>query len=69
MSKDEIIALTRDHLGREDPDKLLYGFVPVWAIVIYCISATFLVLSLVSGVCWLFGCRNTAKNTNVKSFD
>jgi hypothetical protein len=33
LSKDELIALTRDHFGREDPDALLNGFFPVWAVI------------------------------------
>jgi len=31
-------ALTRDNLGRANPDELLYGFIPVWAIVVYLIA-------------------------------
>jgi hypothetical protein len=31
LSQDELIALTRDHFGRTDPDELLNGFFPVWA--------------------------------------
>jgi hypothetical protein len=31
-------ALTRDNLGRTNPDELLYGFIPVWAIVVYLIA-------------------------------
>ena len=31
-------ALTRDNLGRANPDELAYGFIPVWAIVVYLIA-------------------------------
>jgi len=38
LSKEELIALTRNHFGYKNPDELLGGFIPVWAIVIYIIS-------------------------------
>lgn len=38
---EEIVALTRDHRGRADPDALLDGFIPVWAVVIYTIAGSF----------------------------
>lgn len=77
VTKDEIIALTRDHFGRTNPDDLLNGFFPVWAVIQFCLSGTlfnkkkkasnifiltvlgfFLVIALVSGVCYLLGCRS-----------
>ncbi|CAM4818195.1 unnamed protein product [Rotaria magnacalcarata] len=39
VTKDEIIALTRDHFGRVDPDSLLNGFFPVWAVIQFCLAA------------------------------
>jgi hypothetical protein len=69
LTKEEVIQLTRDHLGRQNPDELLMGFIPVWAIVIYAIAATMLLISIISGVCWVFGCRNTHKPVAVKNFD
>ncbi|CAF2163097.1 unnamed protein product [Rotaria magnacalcarata] len=57
VTKDEIIALTRDHFGRVDPDSLLNGFFPVWAVIQFCLAGFFLVIALVSGLCYLFGCR------------
>jgi hypothetical protein len=68
-SSDEIIALTRDHLGRNHPDELLKGFIPVWAIVIYMISGVFAIVAVLSGICHLLGCRNPHKERNIKSFD
>ena len=38
LTKDEIIALTRDHFGRSDPDQLLNGFFPVWAVIQFIIA-------------------------------
>lgn len=38
---EEIVALTRDHRGRANPDELLNGFIPVWAVVIYTIAGSF----------------------------
>lgn len=38
LNKDEIIALTRDHFGRKDPDELLNGFFPVWAVIQFLIA-------------------------------
>ena len=40
LSKSEIISLTRDHFGRIDPDALLNGFFPVWAVIQLLISCT-----------------------------
>lgn len=58
---EEIVALTRDHRGRADPDALLNGFIPVWAVVIYTIAGASFVMGLISATCWLFGCRNPHK--------
>jgi hypothetical protein len=33
MTKDEIKVLTRDNFARRDPDALLNGFFPVWAVI------------------------------------
>lgn len=41
LSKGEIIALTRDHFGRTDPDALLSGFFPVWAVIQFLIACRF----------------------------
>ncbi|CAF2338192.1 unnamed protein product [Rotaria sp. Silwood2] len=57
LAKDEIIALTRDHFGRPDPDGLLNGFFPVWAVIQFCLSGFFLVIALISGMCYILGCR------------
>ena len=61
----ETVALTRDHLGRENPDALLNGFIPVWAIIIYIIAATFLVVAILTGFLYLIGCRNPHKKQYV----
>ena len=41
VTKDELIALTRDHFGRTDPDALLNGFFPVWAAIQFIISGKY----------------------------
>jgi hypothetical protein len=38
LKNEELIALTRDHLGRTDPDALLNGFFPVWAAIQFIIA-------------------------------
>jgi hypothetical protein len=38
VSKEELVALTRDHWGRSDPDELLNGFFPVWAAIQFIIA-------------------------------
>lgn len=42
ITKDEKIALTRDHFGRINPDELLNGFFPVWAAIQFIISCKLL---------------------------
>jgi hypothetical protein len=42
LTKDELIALTRDHFGRTDPDALLGGFFPVWAFIQFLIACKLL---------------------------
>ena len=69
LTRDEQIALTRDHLARENPDELLYGFIPVWAIVIYVISGVCFVLAIVSALCYVAGCRNPQRGERLASFD
>ena len=38
LSREELIALTRDHLGRKDPDEFLNGFFPVWAAIQFLVA-------------------------------
>jgi hypothetical protein len=38
LSIEERRALSRDNLGRADPDALLNGFIPVWAGLIYILA-------------------------------
>ncbi|CAF2568707.1 unnamed protein product [Rotaria sp. Silwood2] len=38
LTKDEIIAITRDHRGRTDPDAFLNGFFPIWAAIQFLIA-------------------------------
>ncbi|CAF1313610.1 unnamed protein product [Adineta steineri] len=61
VTKDELISLTRDHFGRTDPDALLNGFFPVWAVIQFLIAAFFLVIALLSVACYLLGCRTPAE--------
>jgi len=46
LNRDQLFALTRDNLGREDPDELLWGFIPVWAIVIFTMAGKLLITSV-----------------------
>jgi len=64
VSKDELIALTRDHLGRKDPDELLNGFFPVWAAIQFLIACFFFVIAVISLVCYLFGCKTKPEDRN-----
>ncbi|CAF1071197.1 unnamed protein product [Adineta steineri] len=57
VSKDQLIALTRDHFGRSDPDALLNGFFPVWAAIQFSIACFFFVIAVLSLVCYILGCR------------
>lgn len=41
LTHDQIFALTRDNLGRTDPDALFNGFIPVWAIIIFVIASKY----------------------------
>jgi hypothetical protein len=54
LTKDELIALTRDHFGRTDPDALLGGFFPVWAFITLGI---FFIVAVLSTVCYFLGWR------------
>jgi hypothetical protein len=38
LSREELIAITRDHRGRADPDAFLNGFFPVWAAIQFAIA-------------------------------
>ncbi len=40
-TREEIIALSRDHRGRIYPDELFGGFIPVWAIVKFSLAGNF----------------------------
>ncbi|CAF0795340.1 unnamed protein product [Didymodactylos carnosus] len=57
LTKEELIALTRDHLGRQDPDALLNGFFPVWATIQFCLACFFFVMAILSFTCYILGCR------------
>lgn len=63
MTIEEKRALLRDNLGREDPDALLYGFTPAWAIIIFGVGAFAAVFGIISGGCYLVGCK--PKNRHV----
>ena len=58
LTKDEQIALTRDHYGRESPDALFGGMFPAWGVILIVLGAFFfvtLVLALVGHLaCNLF---------------
>ena len=56
LTKDQLVALTRDHLGRTDPDALLNGFFPVWAMIQFLIACKWRTLSDTQGndVCFFF---------------
>ena len=39
LANEEAIALTRDGFSRDNPDSLINGFFPAWAVVIWLISS------------------------------
>ena len=63
LDHDQLFALTRDNFGREDPDKLLWGFIPVWAIVIFTMAALMAVIAVLGFLGHLCGCRNKNKTS------
>ncbi len=51
----EVISLTRDHMGRENPDSTpMYGFFPVWPAMLLCLSGKFFNIELGAHVYLLF---------------
>ncbi|CAF1367706.1 unnamed protein product [Rotaria sp. Silwood1] len=64
LTKEEIIAITRDHRGRADPDAFLNGFFPVWAAIQFLIACFFFVVALISIVCYILGCRTPPEERN-----
>lgn len=72
MSKQHRIALNRDWYARENPDELLYGFCPIWAIGMILISITFLLVAVVSAIGYLAGFKrpeaHNAKRKQSTSF-
>ena len=49
-SKEEIYALTRDGLSRENPDELLSGFFPVWPLILLGMSGMIFKFSIIISV-------------------
>ncbi|UJR13803.1 hypothetical protein I4U23_000813 [Adineta vaga] len=64
LTKEERIALTRDHFNRDDPDELLNGFLPVWAVIQFLIACFFFVVAVLSFVCYIAGCKTPAEERN-----
>ncbi|CAF3407572.1 unnamed protein product [Rotaria socialis] len=61
LSREEMIAITRDHRGRADPDAFLNGFFPVWAAIQFAIACSFFVIAVLSLLCYILGCRTPAE--------
>jgi len=63
-------ALTRDNLGRANPDELAYGFIPVWAIVVYLIAGNLFIhkISTKTQGCQMIS-MNTCPNATLNTYD
>jgi len=48
LSPEAVIALTRDHKGRRDPDELLQGMLAAWPIVLIVLSVFFAAVFVLS---------------------
>ena len=69
QSVDPIISsYSRDGYGRQDPNKLLNGFFPVWGIILLCLAGIFLLISIISFILYNLGCRppQTSPQTEFK---
>ena len=64
LSTEEIIALTRDHRGRTDPDEFLNGFFPVWAAIQFLIACFFFIIAVLSILCYLCGFKTPPEERN-----
>ncbi|CAF0709188.1 unnamed protein product [Brachionus calyciflorus] len=57
LSESIYSSLNRDGYGRQDPNSLLNGFFPAWAIILLCLAGVFLVVAIVAYGLHLLGCR------------
>ncbi|CAF1198138.1 unnamed protein product [Adineta ricciae] len=57
LTKDEATALTRDKFGRVEPDSLMNGFFPVWAVIQLILGGIFIVVFLLGVLCYCLGFR------------
>jgi hypothetical protein len=53
--------LNRDGYGRADPNAILNGFFPAWAILLLCLSGVFALCALISFIGYKLGCVNPQK--------
>ncbi|UJR33421.1 hypothetical protein I4U23_020866 [Adineta vaga] len=63
IPKDEVVALTRDNFGRVEPDSLMNGFFPVWAVIQLILGGIFLVVFLLGVLCYCMGFREPEQET------
>jgi len=67
VTEEELISLTRDHYGRKDPDALLNGFFPVWAVIQFLLACFFFVLAVLSFGCYLLGCKTPPEEQLIRN--
>jgi hypothetical protein len=69
LSKDEITALTRDGLARDNPDSLLNGFLAAWPVVLIVMAAAFVVLTVVAFFGYATGICKSPPRKRVTAFE
>lgn len=57
----DVASISRDRYGRADPNAILNGFFPVWAILMLCLSGIFLIIAIIGFICFKLGCANPKK--------
>ncbi|RNA39875.1 hypothetical protein BpHYR1_012481 [Brachionus plicatilis] len=57
LGQDMYSSVNRDGYGRPDPNSLLNGFFPAWAIILLCLAGLFLLISVLSYGLYVLGCR------------
>lgn len=69
LSKEEIIALTRDGLARGNPDGLLNGFLAAWPVILIGLAGAFIVLTVVAFFGYATGICKSPPRKRVTAFE
>jgi len=65
LSHKQLQALTRDNLGRENPDGMNHGFFAAWPFLLLCLSAACVVIAVLGAFGHITGlCRNKNNRHN-----